>query len=210
MNLGPSWRRELLTERRMKDEFMARHPESPFVSSRTPFRPLRYFAPAPRWVVKARLDRHSEPEEAYLRTNRDGQAVVRCLGTVVFRAADREQRLKVYHAGEAVGPSAFVPFRDGTSGKESYGPGRYLVIDLRPDDRYELDFNRAFNPYCAYTDDFECGFPPAENDLPFAVRAGEKVWDPARNPATPSTAVKRMVEDALARRRTPRSGRGSS
>jgi hypothetical protein len=114
---------------------------------------------------------------------------MRWVGDLVFSVAGRALRLKVFHAGEGVGTSVFVPFRDGTSGRETYGAGRYLTLELNEADEYELDFNRAFNPYCAYTDAYECGFPPAENDLPVAVRAGEKVWSAARNPRTPSSAV---------------------
>jgi uncharacterized protein len=184
-----TWRSELETERRMKDEFMARHPESPFVSGRVPFHDLRYFPPDLRYRVRATLTRVPTPEEAYLRTNRDGQAVMRYLGDLKFEVEGTAVQLAVYHAGEGVGTSVFVPFRDRTSGRESYGPGRYLTLELNEDDVYELDFNRAFNPYCAYTDDFECGFPPAQNDLPVAIRAGEKVWAADRNPATPSSVV---------------------
>lgn len=180
------WEEELVTERRMKDGFMSRHPESPFVGGRVPFHELRYFAPDPRCRVRAKLERRPVPEEAYLRTNRDNQAVMRYLGDLSFRLGGRAVRLRVYHAGEGVGTSAFVPFRDRTSGRESYGPGRYLTLELNESDEYELDFNRAFNPYCAYTDDYECGFPPAENDLPVAVRAGEKAWAAERNPRSPS------------------------
>lgn len=190
------WEEELLTERRMKDEFMARHPESPFVGGRVPFHPLRYFPPDPRLRVAATLRRRPVPEEAYLRTNRDNQAVMRYLGDLELRLAGRSVRLRVYHAGEGVGTSAFVPFRDRTSGRESYGPGRYLTLELNEADEYELDFNRAFNPYCAYTDDYECGFPPAENDLPVAVRAGEMAWAADRNPRSPAA-------HALARRGRP-------
>ncbi len=177
----------------MKDSFMARHPESPLVGGRVPFHELKYFPPDPAYRVAARLVRQPTPEEAYLRTNRDNQAVMRYLGDLEFRLGGRALRLRVYHAGEGVGTSAFVPFRDATSGRESYGPGRYLTLELNEQDEYELDFNRAFNPYCAYTDDFECGFPPAENDLPVAVRAGEKAWAADRNPRSPSA-------HALARR----------
>ncbi len=189
MPADAAWRTELETERRMKDEFMARHPESPFVSGRVPFHALRYFAPDPKYRVRATLTRLAVPEEAYLRTNRDGQAVMRYLGDLAFQVDRTAVRLAVYHAGEGVGASVFVPFRDRTSGAESYGPGRYLTFELNEDDVYDLDFNRAFNPYCAYTDDFECGFPPAQNDLPVAIRAGEKVWAADENPATPSTVV---------------------
>jgi uncharacterized protein len=183
------WRRELETERSMKDEFMARHPESPFVSGRVPFHELRYFPIDPRYRVRASLVRRPSPEEAYLRTNRDNQAVMRYLGDLRFSLAGRSLGLRVYHAGEGVGTSVFVPFRDTTSGSDSYGPGRYLTLELTESDEYDLDFNRAFNPYCAYTDEFECGYPPAENDLPVAVRAGEKVWAAERNPRTPSSAL---------------------
>jgi hypothetical protein len=184
-----AWRKELETERALKDEFMARHPESPFITGRVPFHPLVYFPPDPAYRVRAALERITPPAEAYLRTNRDNQAVMRHLGDLAFSLHGRRLRLRLYHAGEGVGTSVFVPFRDTTSGRESYGAGRYLTLELNERDVYELDFNRAFNPYCAYTDDFECGFPPAENDLPLPVRAGEKVWAAERNPRSPSGAV---------------------
>ena len=196
-----AWREELVTERRMKDEFMARHRESPFIAGRVPFHDLRYFPPDPKFRIRATLKRVPVPEEAHLRTNRDGQAVMRYLGDLSFTVGRTPVRLAVYHAGEGVGTSVFVPFRDTTSGSESYGPGRYLTFELNEDDVYDLDFNRAFNPYCAYTDDYECGFPPAQNDLPVAIRAGEKVWAADQNPATPSTVVLEQL-----RRATGRSG----
>jgi len=192
---------ELETERTMKDRFMAGHPESPFVAERVPgFQGLRYFPIDPRFRVEARLERLDPPVEAWLRTNRDGQAEMRYLGDLVFRVNDRSLRLRVYHAGAGVGTSVFVPFRDATSGKESYGPGRYLTLDLTEDDRYDLDFNRAFNPYCAYTDAYECGFPPAENDLPIAIRAGEQAWSAERNPRSASSLVLRLRPPAVSAR----------
>ncbi len=198
-----AWLPELEEERRQKDDFMARHPESPFNSSRVPFHDLRYFPPDPAYRVRARLVRVVHPQEAYLRTNRDGSSVMRYIGDLVFSLSGRELRLRVYHAGEGVGAHVFVPFRDSTSGRESYGPGRYLTLELNDTDTYDLDFNRAFNPYCAYTDDYECGFPPAENDLPVPVRAGERVWAADRNPRTPSTLVKERTAKALGRATTP-------
>ena len=168
---------------------MGRHPESPFISGRVPFHPLVYFPPDGALRVTAVLERRPTPEEAYLRTNRDNQAVMRYLGDLVFSIGRGPRRLRLYHAGEGIGTSVFVPFRDATSGEESYGPGRYLTLELNEQDEYELDFNRAFNPYCAYTDDYECAFPPAENDLPVPIRAGEKVWAAERNPRTPSSLM---------------------
>ncbi|MGD0718278.1 MAG: DUF1684 domain-containing protein [Thermoplasmata archaeon] len=196
------WRQALEEERALKDEFMARHTESPFVAERIPFHPLNYFPVDPKFRVPARLSRRTTPEEAFLRTNRDGSAVMRYLGDLVFIVEGQKHHLRVYHAGEGVGTSVFVPFRDLTSGKESYGPGRYLTFTLTEDDRYDLDFNAAFNPYCAYTDAYECGFPPAENDLSVAIRAGEKAWSGASNPSSPSGAILEMTRKQLAARRS--------
>ncbi|HLM92104.1 MAG TPA: DUF1684 domain-containing protein [Thermoplasmata archaeon] len=206
-----SWKSALEEERRQKDDFMARHPESPFVSARVPFHELRYFPPDPALRIRARLVRVVTPQEAYLRTNRDGSSVMRYIGDLVFAVGPRELKLRVYHAGEGVGAHVFVPFRDATSGRDSYGPGRYLTLELNPTDSYELDFNRAFNPYCAYTDEFECGFPPAENDLPVPIRAGEKVWAADHNPRTPSSLVLERTANALGRARPPPApGRGKT
>ena len=208
MSEGAAWRRELEVEREMKNEFMARHPESPFVSGRVPFHELVYFPIDPKYRVRANLRRRPAPEEAYLRTNRDNQSVMRYLGDLEFELGGRRLRLRLYHAGEGVGTAVFVPFRDATSGSESYGPGRYVTLELTESDEYDLDFNRAFNPYCAYTDDFECGFPPAENDLPVPIRAGERVWAAERNPRTPSSALLARAGRAATRAPPPRAQSG--
>ncbi|MCI4344803.1 MAG: DUF1684 domain-containing protein [Thermoplasmata archaeon] len=205
--MGEEYEKEVATERRMKDEFMGRHPESPFVAEAVGgFQGLHYFPVDERYRIPAALKRLEAPREAFLRTNRDGESTMRFLGELEFTVTKRRLHLRVYHAGEGVGLSAFVPFRDGTSGRETYGPGRYLTIELNETDDYELDFNRAFNPYCAYTDAYECAFPPAENDLPVPIPAGEKVWSADRNPRTPNTVVIDMVKKARARTAASKAG----
>jgi len=67
----------------------------------------------------------------------------------------------------------FIIFKDATSGKETYGAGRYLDLD-RHGDEIVIDFNYAYNPYCAYNPDWSCPLPPAENWLKVPIRAGEK------------------------------------
>lgn len=208
MAVTDEWAAELETERTMKNGFMLRDAESPFVVGRVPFHELRYFPAEPKFLVRATLHRCPTPEEVYLRTNRDNQAVMRYIGDLAFVIGGETLHLRVYHAGEGVGTSVFVPFRDLTSGKESYGPGRYLTLELNEADSYEVDFNRAFNPYCAYTDDFECAFPPAENDLPIAIPAGEKAWAADRNPRSPSGAVLGRVRRPTPRAPNPPARRG--
>lgn len=199
---------ELQTERTMRDQFMAHHAESPFVAGRVyGFHGLAYFPIDPQLRVTAHLERRDPPPEAYLRTSADGQAVMRYLGDLHFRVGDQSLTLRVYHAGEGVGTQVFVPFRDATSGSETYGPGRYLTLEMNEQDEYDLDFNRAINPYCAYTDAYECPFPPVENDLPVPIRAGEKVWSEERNPATPQTAVRSLRSPRSAPRASPKRAR---
>jgi uncharacterized protein (DUF1684 family) len=73
----------------------------------------------------------------------------------------------------------FLPFRDATSGRESYGPGRYLDVEPGRDGRVQVDFNLAYNPYCAYNDAFSCPLPPPDNWLRVPIRAGEAAYTPA-------------------------------
>jgi hypothetical protein len=70
----------------------------------------------------------------------------------------------------------FVPFKDRTTGNESYGGGRYLNVTDVGDSTVTIDFNNAYNPYCAYNDQYACPLVPAENTLRIAIRAGERRW----------------------------------
>lgn len=72
----------------------------------------------------------------------------------------------------------FLPFTDETNNKETYGGGRYIDLDAKEirDNRIEIDFNKAYNPYCAYSDGYRCPVPPEENDLQLAIKVGEKLY----------------------------------
>jgi uncharacterized protein (DUF1684 family) len=101
-------------------------------------------------------------------------------GQLVFDVEGTERRLMAY---QAVGPDGqpslglFVPFRDATSGRTTYGGGRYLDLDGRPDvdGRIVVDFNKAYHPYCVYSEAYSCPLPPAENTLAVAMEAGEQL-----------------------------------
>jgi uncharacterized protein len=72
----------------------------------------------------------------------------------------------------------FLPFTDETNNKETYGGGRYIDLDAKEitDNHIEIDFNKAYNPYCAYSDGYRCPVPPEDNDLQLAIKAGEKLY----------------------------------
>jgi uncharacterized protein (DUF1684 family) len=95
-----------------------------------------------------------------------------------FKVGDQICKLQVYRLEDAsgVGASLFIPFRDSTSGQETYAAGRYIDLKENTSGVYDLDFNRAYNPYCAYNSEFSCPIPPAENTLRVAIRAGEKKY----------------------------------
>jgi uncharacterized protein (DUF1684 family) len=102
-------------------------------------------------------------------------------GTVSFKIADSVFKLTVYRGAELMQTvlyknHLFLPFTDLTSGEESYGAGRYLDLEINDivNNQVILDFNKAYNPYCAYSDEYNCPIPPRENYLNIAIKAGEK------------------------------------
>jgi hypothetical protein len=95
-------------------------------------------------------------------------------GAVVFEADGRYLRLDVLEGAEE--HEVFVIFGDTTNGAETYGGGRFLYANLEPGGRLVLDFNKAYNPPCAFTPYATCPLPPRQNRLPLAIRAGEKKY----------------------------------
>jgi uncharacterized protein (DUF1684 family) len=96
-------------------------------------------------------------------------------GTFSFEREGEPRRLTAYVLDEGGSDSLFVPFLDATSGKESYGAGRYLDLEAEPDGTYALDFNLAYHPYCVYAPTYSCPLTPAENRLPDRIEAGERL-----------------------------------
>ena len=118
-----------------------------------------------------------------MKTSGTSSQVYRKYGLLTFRIHDTLLQLNVYQsqslmASEEYADYLFIPFTDATTGKDSYGGGRYIdqkMGDIR-NNKLLLDFNKAYNPYCAYTTGYNCPIPPAENNLAIAIRAGEKAY----------------------------------
>jgi uncharacterized protein (DUF1684 family) len=96
-------------------------------------------------------------------------------GTFTFGREGAPRRLTAYVLDGDQSDSLFVPFLDATSGRETYGAGRYLDLEPEPDDTYSLDFNLAYHPYCVYAEQYSCPLTPAENRLPIRIEAGERL-----------------------------------
>jgi len=139
---------------------------------RARFKGLSYYPPNFDLVFEVALDRLAAPDTLQFPTSQSGFDSFLRLGTLRFQVRGREQRLTLFSALD--GSSLFLPFRDATSGGSTYGAGRYLEPEPLTDGRFRLDFNQAYNPYCAYNAQWVCPLPPAENELEFEVTAGER------------------------------------
>lgn len=173
-------RREALQRARMeKDHFFRGSHNSPLPESeRRSFRGLRYFPYNPELVFEVELQEVVDPDEVIMATSVEGQeSLYRRVGFFEFEVNGVPQRIHAYRRDDPHihgPPSLFVPFRDGTSGKSTYGAGRYLDLDVNPSGEYVLDFNQAYNPYCTYSPHYICPLPPRENWLTVEFPAGER------------------------------------
>ena len=164
---------ELTDFRQAKDHFMGHDPDSPLTGDQTArFRGLSYFDERPdhRFIVDPEVFETQEIVEMQTSTG-DVTSFLRW-GRVSFKIDGQLVHLTVYKdidAGEF-----FLPFADATSGEETYGAGRYLDLQALPDHRLVVDFNYAYNPYCAYNENWSCPLTPLESRLNVPVRAGEK------------------------------------
>lgn len=155
--------------RRQKDEFM-RSPDSPLpAADRAGFVGLRYFAENPVLAFDLALDTNVAHEDLTMETSDGRQRTYRRAGRISFAADGQPATLNIYEDEHGY----FLPFRDVTSGKESYSAGRYLEPAM-VNGKLHVDFNYAYNPYCAYSPRYSCPLPPAENWLKVPIRAGEQ------------------------------------
>jgi len=167
----------VLQERVEKDALFKSENSPILPRERTNFRGLSYYPIDPDLRFSVRLQRFPAPAGVRLGTNTGEISGGLRYGYFDFRIGDQACRLHVYRLEDVPddgGAQLFVPFRDATSGKETYAAGRYIDLKENTSAVYALDFNRAYNPYCAYNTTFSCPVAPAENTLKIAIRAGEK------------------------------------
>lgn len=161
----------VLAERQKKEDFLRQNSESPFVKSEKEMGTLSYFPIDAKYKVTAKVER-IEKRELVMVANSDGSPS-RYLKYAWLYFTIEGRDLKLLVLKQQFGVGYFLGFTDLTSGEKSYGGGRYLDITGIKGDRITLDFNLAYNPYCAYAVNFQCPFPPKENHLPVAMEAGE-------------------------------------
>lgn len=162
---------ELLDHRADKDAFFHRSPQSPIpADERASFGGLAYYDPTPDLVFTVPVD-VVEPEPVQIGTTTGEERTYHKVATATVVIEGNDVTIGLYSTGH---PGLFLPFRDATSGSETYGAGRYLDIELNGDGTVTIDFNEAYAPFCAYSDAYSCALPPYDNWLEVPIRAGER------------------------------------
>ena len=164
-----------ITEARaVKDKAFREEPEPIPADKRDTLLPLRYFPPDPSYTAPAELKLANERPVFEMPTSTGKLRRMERVGVLEFSIRGQPMSLAAFvEEGQAL-ENLFVPFADLTTGKETYPAGRYL--DIRPTSTgfYNIDFNLAYNPTCAYNASYDCPYPPASNRLKVEIRAGEK------------------------------------
>lgn len=171
----PVWRQKLLADRANKD-LLFHTPRGPLAPEQRPsFQGLKYYAPDPEWNVQAIFAPAAVADSVRFATSTGSVDVYVRAGRASFRHAGRDLALTVYQNPQT--GSYFLPFTDATSAAATYGAGRYVDPEIPAPGPFTLDFNRAYNPYCAYNSGWVCPLAPPENHLDVAVEAGEKKFN---------------------------------
>jgi uncharacterized protein (DUF1684 family) len=166
----------LQAERAKKDAAFLSAETSPVPAvDRPTYLPLKYFAPDPAYAVPASFTPAAARTPVKIPTSTGQTRDMEQVGALEFTLDGRALSLVALVEVDTPPDRLFVPFTDLTSGTETYSAGRYLEINRSKTGVYVVDFNRAFNPYCYYNHEYDCPYPPKQNRLPIAIRAGEKM-----------------------------------
>jgi uncharacterized protein (DUF1684 family) len=164
---------ELEAFRREKDEFFGRHSQSPLTrAQKQGFKGLHYFSENEALRLEVQVEEFPGREEIEMQTTTGDVQVYERFGRFRFQVEGQEAELTIYK-----GPHGFfLPFVDSLRGEETYPAGRYLEPGPLTGDCFRVDFNLAYNPYCAYNEMWSCPITPFENRLQVPIRAGEKLF----------------------------------
>ncbi|GAC1594870.1 MAG: DUF1684 domain-containing protein [Hymenobacter sp.] len=140
------------------------------------FDSLKYYPADLAYVIDAAVSRNANPDTMLIQMSDNRAEKYINWGKATFNIHNKPQQAGLYLKATGKDSTLFIPFTDDTNGHETYGGGRYLDVPLPAPGTTEikLDFNQAYNPYCAYNNEYSCPVPPAENRLPVAIPAGEK------------------------------------
>ncbi len=165
---------ELESFRADKDRFFAADPQSPLMpEQKRDFHGLNYFPENPALRLIVTVEEFQKKDQVQMQTTTGDVQPHTRFGRFKFPVEGQEAELTIY-----VDPNGFfLPFVDSLAGTETYGAGRYLEPESLGSGKFLVDFNLAYNPYCAYNERWSCPITPSENRLKVPIRAGEKIFD---------------------------------
>lgn len=160
--------------RKQKDVFYARDLQSPLTDEQKHgFKGLQCFPENPDLKLEVTVEEFPQKQVVTMQTSTGELQTYQRFGRFHFAVDGQETELTIYSSDH----DFFLPFADALAGKETYGAARYLEPHPLGKGRYLIDFNYAYNPYCAYNERWSCPIPPAENRIKVPVRAGEKIFE---------------------------------
>lgn len=160
-----------------KDSLLRHGSDSPLLAvDRPTFAGLAYYPLDPAQRLVGEFHRYGAPRQIQVPTNAEGTIAMERFGRFKAQWQGKDFWLEVYRNPNAGTVEVF--FKDTTNGDQTYSGGRYVPLTALGEGYYLLDFNMAYNPYCAYNPEYICPIPPPENLLPFAVASGEKDYPP--------------------------------
>lgn len=171
---------EIESYRTQKDAYFKNSPRTPLTTKdQQTFKELTYFPVQPKFAIKLRLIQYDVPDTIYISATDGSKKQALRYGYFKFQLDNRTNKLFVYNFidGQSMHENyLFIPFLDPTNGISTYGGGRFLDLQEIETQEYLVDFNLAYNPYCAYGDNsYICPMPPEENTLNTPITAGEKM-----------------------------------
>jgi len=143
------------------------------------FKGIHFFPVNTKYAVNAKFVRTPDERPFQMSTSSGMRKTYIKYAEARFVIDKKEYKLNVYQSQELIKSAEykdylFIPFTDATSGNETYEGGRYIDLNIPQSDHILINFNKAYHPYCAYTDGYNCPVPPLENTLPIKIEAGVK------------------------------------
>lgn len=176
---------KIAAERAAKDTAFAASDDPIPTAKHAMFLPLAYFPIDPDYNAPGVLKPIDDKTIYEMPTSTGANRKMRRVGSLEFTLKGQPMKLLAFNELGSDPGSLFVAFSDLTNGTETYAAGRFMDLPRNPTGLYEVDFNRAYIPYCYYNPTYECPYPPRENRLTIPIRAGEKMKSDNRNPKSP-------------------------
>lgn len=173
---GEAYIEEVNSYREEKNELFTNGEASPLDrKQKKVFKGLNYFPTDPAYRIIADFEKFAIQEAIQIKTNLGVTKVYKKHGKASFQLNNQTHELLILKSTDRLTSNIlFIPFTDETSGRETYGAGRYIDAEMSGNNKIVIDFNTAYNPYCAYNSTYECPLPPRENNLIVKIEAGEK------------------------------------